>query len=72
MKKANKKTLLIIICLLAVFIPLTIYSTTMHYVYLNYTPPSCDITLSNGACYGCVYPNGYCGYARNYILCCIC
>lgn len=67
MKKANKKTLLIIICLLAVFIPLTIYSTAMHYVYLNYTPPSCDITLSNGACYGCVYPNGYCGYARNYI-----
>ena len=67
MKKANKKTLFIIIILLAIFIPLSVYSTVMHYVYQSYVPPSCDITLYNGTCYGCTYPNGYCGFARNYI-----
>lgn len=67
MPNNNKKTLYLIIVLLMIFTPLSIYSTIRHYHDINYVAPTCDIKLTDGSCYSCVNANGYCAYARNYL-----
>lgn len=65
--RSNTLTLFLSIIITGVSIPLAVLSIYGRLKYPATDTPSCDLTLTGGACYVCDNKDGYCGYAYNYI-----